>query len=500
MKQEIKLTIDEARKIINQQDEIILHAFEKRMEAASQIAANKINQGLPIYVPEREKEILDRIAGQVNEELSQYAVQLYEKLMEVSRAYQNSGRHFGLLGRKLGHSFSPEIHKMIGDKTEPYNYGIYQVEPEALEDFVCNGEWTGLNVTIPYKKDVMKYCDEIAPEASRIGAVNTLVRRNGKIYGYNTDYFGFRKTIESTGVAVAGTKCIVLGSGGASATAVTVLKDLKAREVIVVSRDGKTGCDYEGLLNHKDAEILINTTPMGMYPETGVSPVDVSIFDNLKLTFDVVYNPLRTELLCQSAMAGVKSVNGLKMLVAQAKASAEYFLGREIGDDILAGIENHLKEEKENIVLIGMPGCGKSTIGRALAVKLGKEFIDIDEKIVEKTGMAIPDIFQQSGEEGFRKIETEVTREVGKMKGAVIACGGGVVTRNENYSPLAENGRFIFINRNIDVLPIDGRPLSQSTPLQQMYEKRLPMYRLWCDEEIVNEGKTIMEIVEELCR
>jgi len=496
MKDEKIMTIEEARNIINQQDEIILRAFEKRMEAAAQIADNKIDQGFPIYVPEREKEILEKIAGQTTEELAPYASKLYTRLMEVSREYQNSKRCFGLLGRKLGHSFSPEIHRMIGEYAEPYNYEIYQVEPENVKDFICNGNWTGLNVTIPYKKTVMQYCDEIAPEALRIGAVNTLVKRNGKIIGYNTDYFGFKKTIEDCDISIEGEKCIVLGSGGASATAVAVLRNLKAKDVIVVSRDGKTGCNYEDLKRHEDAAVLVNTTPLGMYPDTGVSPVDINNFPELKLVFDVVYNPLKTELVCQANLANVKSVNGLKMLVAQAKASAEYFLGRVIDDSILASIEKKLREEKENLVLIGMPGCGKTTIGRSLAAKLGKQFIDIDERIVEKTGITIPEIFKQQGEEGFRKIETEVTREIGKVAGAVIACGGGVVTRSENYSPLAENGRIIFINRNIEVLPVEGRPLSQSTPLKEMYERRLPLYRLWCDEEIINEGKTVHEIIE----
>ena len=306
-----KLTLEEARKVINEQDAIILEAFEKRMAAAKEVVRNKIEAGTPIYVPAREQEILDRIASQAPEELSEYAVQLYQKLMEVSRAYQNGLRKFGLLGRKLGHSFSPEIHRQLAAYTEPYNYGIFEVEPENLEDFVRHGDWAGLNVTIPYKQDVMAFCDEIAPEAARIGAVNTLVRRNGKIIGYNTDYTGFRMTVEQSGAPAAGAKCIVLGSGGASKAVIAVLEDLGASEVVVVSRDGKTGCDYQQMKQlHQDAVIMVNTTPVGMYPNTGVSAAYPGAFWKLEYVFDVVYNPLRTNFLCQARKSGMEGFNG----------------------------------------------------------------------------------------------------------------------------------------------------------------------------------------------
>ncbi len=494
-----KLTLEEARKVINEQDAIILEAFEKRMAAAKEVVRNKIEAGTPIYVPAREQEILDRIASQAPEELSEYAVQLYQKLMEVSRAYQNGLRKFGLLGRKLGHSFSPEIHRQLAAYTEPYNYGIFEVEPENLEDFVRHGDWAGLNVTIPYKQDVMAFCDEIAPEAARIGAVNTLVRRNGKIIGYNTDYTGFRMTVEQSGAPAAGAKCIVLGSGGASKAVIAVLEDLGASEVVVVSRDGKTGCDYQQMKQlHQDAVIMVNTTPVGMYPNTGVSAAYPGAFWKLEYVFDVVYNPLRTNFLCQARKSGMEGFNGLKMLVGQAKASAEYFLNCTIPDEAVDVIERRLAAEKENIVLIGMPGCGKSTIGQALAEKLGRRFVDIDRLIVEREGRSIPGIFEEGGEELFRRIEIEAVAALNHETGIVIACGGGVVTREENYYSLAENGRLVFINRDIEVLPTDGRPLSQSTPLARMYAQRLPLYRSWCDLEVENKDRTIEEIAEEI--
>ena len=494
-----KLTLEEARKVINEQDAIILEAFEKRMAAAKEVVRNKIEAGTPIYVPAREQEILDRIASQAPEELSEYAVQLYQKLMEVSRAYQNGLRKFGLLGRKLGHSFSPEIHRQLAAYTEPYNYGIFEVEPENLEDFVRHGDWAGLNVTIPYKQDVMAFCDEIAPEAARIGAVNTLVRRNGKIIGYNTDYTGFRMTVEQSGAPAAGAKCIVLGSGGASKAVIAVLEDLGASEVVVVSRDGKTGCDYQQMKQlHQDAVIMVNTTPVGMYPNTGVSAAYPGAFWKLEYVFDVVYNPLRTNFLCQARKSGMEGFNGLKMLVGQAKASAEYFLNCTIPDEAVDVIERRLAAEKENIVLIGMPGCGKSTIGQALAEKLGRRFVDIDRLIVEREGRSIPGIFEEGGEELFRRIEIEAVAALNHETGIVIACGGGVVTREENYYSLAENGRLVFINRDIEVLPTDGRPLSQSTPLARMYAQRLPLYRSWCDLEVENKDRNIEEIAEEI--
>ncbi|MCI6012139.1 MAG: shikimate kinase [Firmicutes bacterium] len=499
------MTLEEAREIIDRQDQIILKAFGTRMEAAGQIARVKSQKGTPVYVPAREQEILSRIAEKAAElqpeGLPEYAVELYRKIMELSRQYQNTIRRFGLLGRKLSHSFSPEIHRMLGEYCEPYRYEIFEKEPEELESFLLHGEWTGLNVTIPYKQAVMAYCDEISPQAQRIGAVNTLVRREGKIFGYNTDYTGFRQTVEESGVQVQGAKCIVLGSGGASKAVVCVLEDLGASEVIVVSRDGKTGCDYSQLKEkHLDAKILVNATPVGMYPDNGRSAVYPGTFPQLEWVFDLIYNPLRTNLLCQARKSDIEGVNGLKMLVAQAKASAELFLSCKIEDRAVAQIEGKLAMEKENIVLIGMPGCGKSTIGQELADRTGREFIDIDQKIVERAGMAITSIFVEGGENAFRKLEMEACAELQQKTGAVIACGGGVITREENYYSLAENGRFVFLNRDIDVLPTDGRPVSQSTPLAHLYAQRLPLYRNWCDMEVQNNGKTIGEVTEEILR
>lgn len=389
----------------------------------------------------------------------------------------------GLLGRSLKHSFSPEIHHRIAELTGiPYAYSIFEKEPEEVGDFLQNGDWTGLNVTIPYKERVMEFCDEISEEARQIGAVNTLVRREGKIFGYNTDYFGFRKSLEQTCVEVRGSKATVLGSGGASKAVCRVLEDMGASRVDVVSRTGKL--NYENLREHKDADILVNTTPVGMYPNNGRAPVFPASFPNLKWAVDVIYNPLRTNFLCQAKKAGIEELSGMKMLVLQAAASAELFLDTKISGSVTAKIESELVASKRNIVLIGMPGAGKTTIGTILAAELGCSFYDTDEMIIAMEGKSIPEIFAEEGEDVFRRIEAEAVSEVSKVTGAVISCGGGVVTREENYYPLAENGLIVFLNRDISLLSAVGRPVSQAVPPERLYRMRLPLYRSWCDAEI----------------
>lgn len=395
----------------------------------------------------------------------------------------------GLLGGHLGHSFSPEIHRRIGELTgKPYEYRLYEKKPEEIEDFLKNGDWDGLNVTIPYKETVMAYCDELSEEARAIGAVNTLVRRGGRIIGYNTDYTGFRKSLEQNGVTVRGARTMVLGSGGASKAVCRVLEDMGAACVKLVSRSGEL--NYENLSQHKDAEILVNTTPVGMYPNTGEAAVFPGTFPSLKWAVDIIYNPLRTNFLCQAKKAGINYMSGLAMLVLQAVAASEIFWGEKISASVGRQIERELSAEKENIVLIGMPGVGKTTTGTALASELGRPFYDIDEMIVSMAGKSIPEIFAEDGEDAFRQAESEAAGELSKVTGAVIACGGGVVNREENYYTLAENGHIVFLNRDISLLPTDGRPVSQAVPLERLYRIRLPLYRSWCDDEIEITGNS----------
>lgn len=387
----------------------------------------------------------------------------------------------GLLGRKLGHSYSPQIHAQLGD----YPYVLYEKEPEELEGFLRNGNFTGINVTVPYKKAVIPFLDALTPRARRLGAVNTIVRRDGKLIGHNTDYFGFERMLAQSGLSVAGKKVLVLGSGGASNTAVTVLREQGA-EVVVISRSGEN--NYGNLHLHRDASVIVNATPVGMYPHVGTSPVDLEQFPDLLGVLDVIYNPARTQLLLGAEKRGLVTENGLLMLVAQAKEATEWFAGYPIDDGVIQKIHRSLRLQMENIILIGMPGSGKTTIGQTLAKKLGKRFVDADAVLVEDAGKTIPEIFASGSEDIFRALETRTLEKLGRESGLVIATGGGCVTRPENYPLLHQNGTIFCLNRDISRLPTEGRPLSQNAKLEEMYRIRRPLYEAFADYEIENSG------------
>ena len=388
----------------------------------------------------------------------------------------------GLLGKKLGHSYSPQIHSLLAD----YSYELFEKQPEELEHFLQYGDFTGLNVTMPYKKDVIPYLDELTPRARMLGAVNTIVRTSeGKLIGHNTDYFGFSSMVQRTGLKLAGKKVLVLGSGGASSTVCAVLRELNAC-ITLVSRNGEN--NYSNLHLHKDASVIINTTPLGMYPNVGISPVDLDAFPRLEGVLDVVYNPARTKILMDAEKHGLIAENGLWMLIAQAKESAEWFSGKKIDDSEIEKIYHKLRFQMLNLILIGMPGCGKSTIGKLLAEKTGKRFIDADEEVVKLAGKAIPDIFSQSGELGFRELETKILHTFGMKSGLVISTGGGCVTKKENYESLHQNGTIIWLQRDISSLPTDGRPLSITGDLEKMYLVREPMYEKFADFGVDNNG------------
>ena len=388
----------------------------------------------------------------------------------------------GLLGAKLGHSYSPQIHSHLGD----YTYSLFEKSSEELEFFLKNSDFTGINVTIPYKSTVIPYCDELSPIAGKLGAVNVLVRQhNGTLIGHNTDYFGFQTMLERSGLDVRGKKVLVLGTGGASKTAVAVLQD-RGAQVVVISRTGEN--NYSNLHLHVDASVIVNTTPVGMFPNTGVSPLSLDQFSELEGVLDVIYNPARTQLLLDAEKRGIVAMNGLLMLVAQAKEAAEWFTGKAIADSKIDEIYTLLRKQMENIVLIGMPGSGKSTVGKLLAGRLGKEFLDADALIAEKAGCTIPEIFAAQGETGLRAIETQVLAEIGKASGLVIATGGGCVTREENYPLLHQNGTIFCLERELSSLPTDGRPLSQANPLGEMYRIRKPLYEKFADHSIDSNG------------
>lgn len=405
----------------------------------------------------------------------------------------------GLLGKKLGHSFSPMIHSKLGD----YGYDLYEKSEEELEDFIRNGDWDGLNVTVPYKKEVFKLLDEASETARALGSVNTVVKRNSKIFGDNTDVYGFETLLLESGVDVKNKKTLVLGSGGASVSVKYAL--LKAgADVTVVSRSGEN--NYENIDKNADAKIIVNTTPVGMYPNNLETPLDVSIFKECEACFDIIYNPHRTKLMLDAEENGIKTFNGLMMLVAQAVRSSEIFTDSEIDRKVIRNITSEIKALTENIVLVGMPGCGKSSVAGELSKMTGKEVFDSDEEILKETGRKPSDIIKTDGEEAFRTIETEVLTDLGKKSGIILATGGGCVTRERNYQILHQNGCVVRIKRNIDKLAINDRPLSQQKGLKALAEEREEMYHRFSDfsvENTISPQKTaenIMQMLSDLQR
>ena len=389
----------------------------------------------------------------------------------------------GLLGEKLGHSYSPQIHAELAD----YEYKLYEKAPDEVEDFVRRGDWHGLNVTIPYKKTVIPFCDELSETARAIGSVNTLLKRpDGTIFGDNTDAFGFETLLTQTLKAdISGWKALVLGTGGASVTVCAMLRK-RGAQVIPISRSGKD--NYTNLEWHRDAKLLVNTTPVGMYPKNGASLVDLGVFPKLEAVLDVVYNPARTALLLQAEKRGIPCAGGLTMLVAQAKRSAEIFLAHALPDGEIARITRQLARQMQNVILIGMPGSGKSTVGRLLAEKLGRPLLEADKELEKAAGMSIPVIFANEGEAGFRKRETRILSDLGKQSGTVISTGGGCVTREENYPLLHQNGVIVWIRRDLNCLAREGRPLSLNADLSAMYTVRAPLYERFADFAVDNDG------------
>lgn len=408
------------------------------------------------------------------------------------------GRRFGLLGERLAHSFSPFIHAELGD----YEYRLYEKNPDELDVFFKHGDFDGLNITIPYKKAVIPYCRSLSETARITGSVNTITRfADGTFHGDNTDYFGFAYLLNKIGVNPSNGKIIVLGNGGSSLTVQTVLQDMKAREVVVISRTGTD--NYGNIFKHYDAKTIINTTPVGMYPNNGFSPIsDLRAFKNCCAVIDLIYNPARTELLMQAEELGISCGNGLAMLAAQAKRSAEYFTGTAIDDEKIEDVMSKIVMKTRNIVLIGMPGCGKTSIGQSLAEKTGREFADTDEWIVETRGKSIADIFAEDGEDTFRKLESDTLKTLCKRSGLIIATGGGIVTRQENKNVVRQNGTVIYLDRDIAELAVSGRPLSKREGVNALAAARLSLYEQWSDLKLSVQGveQTATKIYNKFCR
>ena len=384
---------------------------------------------------------------------------------------------FGLLGRKLGHSLSPQIHAHLCD----YEYKLYPTESENLDEFFSDTRLSGYNITIPYKIEAFNRCDERSEVAEKVGSVNTIIRRSdGSLYGDNTDYFGFMYMAKKCGCDFEGKKVLILGSGGASLTVYHAAKDNGAKEIIVVSRSDEN--NYENIDRHYDADIIVNTTPVGMYPNNGERLIDLSKFKKCRKALDLIYNPARTVFLLDAQRLGIDCINGLYMLVAQALRAAEIFTGKSIPLSRIDEIYNAIISEQKNIVLIGMPGCGKSTCAALLSEKTGRECIDTDSMVVEASGEKIPDIFTKYGEDEFRNRETQAVRLAGKGAGKIIATGGGAILREENRIALRENSTVIFLKAPVDTLATDGRPLSKDTEtLRKMHAERLPFYEKTAD-------------------
>ena len=398
---------------------------------------------------------------------------------------------YGLIGSRLGHSYSKIIHEMLCG----YRYELHPLPTEAeARVFLTQRPFKAINVTLPYKRLVMEYCSFIDPRAKAIGAVNTVVNRSGLLYGYNTDYLGFAYLCRAHGVELQGKTVLILGTGGTHNTTAAVARDAGAARVLTVSR---TPDPEKGELSYQEAaasgaQVVINTTPAGMYPNVGSCPLDVASMPGLEAVLDVVYNPNKTELVLRAEEAGVPvAVGGLEMLVAQAVYAAEYFLDRKLPDaeQEIARITAELRRDLLNVALVGMPSCGKTTIGQALAQKLGRRFVDLDEEVVKAEGRSIPEIFASEGEAGFRDKETAQIARFGKENRQLLSCGGGAVKRPENLRALRQNGVVLFIDRPLDALTVGGgRPLSSSPEaLRRMEAERRPLYEAAADAVVRND-------------
>lgn len=395
---------------------------------------------------------------------------------------------YGLIGRKLGHSFSKIIHARLFD----YDYRMVELpDEEAVAEFFKKRDFKGTNVTIPYKKEALAACDEVEPAARALGAVNTVVNRGGRLYGYNTDYAGFAYMARRTGIDFAGRTVLVLGTGGTAGTVAAVARDGGAKEVLFASRTGKNGAlTYEQAAARRDVALILNASPAGMYPNGDTCLVDLANYPALEGVLDAVYNPLETVLLAQAAARGLPRSNGLPMLVAQAKFAAEHFTGLPVPDEKVERIIAGVRADRANLVLIGMPSCGKTSLGKACARALGKEFVDLDTEIERRAGKPIRDILRPGHEGLFRDLEAAVTADFAARGGQVIATGGGVVLRGENTAALRRNGVVVFVDRPLERLVPGGvRPLSQTRDaLAAQYAARLPLYSAACHARVANGG------------
>ncbi|MEG2002112.1 MAG: shikimate kinase [Clostridia bacterium] len=401
-------------------------------------------------------------------------------------------KNYQLIGEKLAHSFSKEIHGAFSE----YCYDLKEIAKEDLESFVKKCELDGFNVTIPYKKAIIPYLDKIDDVAKNIGAVNTVVIKDGKKFGYNTDFYGFEYLLKHCDIELENKKVLILGSGGTSQTVQAVAKHHGAKEIVVVSRSGEN--NYQNISRHSDADVVVNTTPVGMFPNNYDSVIDISDFKNLSGVVDVIYNPMMTKLLYDAKKRKINYSNGLPMLVAQAKYSRDLFMGNKISDDIIDEILIQQRRKLANILLIGMPGSGKTSVGEEIAKRLGRQFFDTDAMIIERNGKSIMEVFAERGEEFFRSVESETMLEIGKKNGIVIATGGGIVKTDANDFAMQQNCFVVYVDRDIDRLARNGRPLSKDVnTLAEIYRERQSKYHTWSDFVVQND-KSINDCVKKI--
>ena len=498
-KEEKRSELIDYRREIDRIDKELVALLEERFDAARDVIRYKAMQGMPILDSVREKEVLDSITSLCREDTLPYMKNNFKQIIAESRRYQAEHRaDYGLLGKDLTHSHSPQVHKMLGG----YDFALFDIPEERFDEFMKAKNYKGLSVTMPYKKAVIPYCDEISDRAKLCGSVNTIVKRDdGTLYGDNTDYAGFRYTVERSGIPIKDTKILIMGTGGVSGTAINVLCDLGAGEIVNISRTGEN--NYENIRKHSDAQIIVNATPVGMYPEAGASLIDVGDFPECRGVFDMIYNPLRTRLMLDAEDCGVPAFGGFEMLVRQAAEAAMLFTGCDIPDEKTEEVCQKLRYELENIVLIGMPGSGKTSVGQALAERLGRDFADVDELIERSTGRSPQQIITEEGLSVFRQIETDALRRTVRegRGGMVLSTGGGIVERDVNGELLRENGKVIYLQRPIEELPVENRPVSQAADMKELYERRHLKYELWSDFTVSNKsvGETV-NIVEHIVR
>lgn len=477
------LDLSELRARLDAIDEKLALLLSERMDAAREVGLYKKQSGFPLNDPKREQKIVGRFSARLPIGYREYAGEIMGAVFDVSKKIQRkiAGNYY-VIGKKLPHTWSPDIYRPLG-----LDYGVRELETEEdVRRFVSSRDYDGFNVTIPYKQTVMPFLDEISDEAAAIGAVNTVVNGNGKLFGYNTDVGGMRGALINAGIDPAGKVCAVLGgNGGTAHTARFVLKSMGAKKIITVSRSGETN-----YLNVYDfpVEIVVNCTPVGMYPNLMSCPVDIDKFKSLKGVFDAVYNPFETVLISRAKAKGIPASNGLYMLVEQGRLAYNLYTDSETDKSVTESLVKSISLKKANIVIEGMPGSGKSSIGKETARLLGKSFIDTDEEIEKAYGKSIPDIFATEGEAVFRKLESEAVLKAASLNGAVIATGGGAVLSPNNREALKRNGVVVYLKRELTELESAGRPLSLSLGAQKLYAERAPIYESFADFSVENEG------------